>query len=124
MAVETWRNGVGGRIGSVCSSPSGPKKQPYDVMAVSTVTMPDGTSWSGTDDHSKWGVSINGGGKDVFCVGGMNRMCSQEKRGGGALCSQSADGHKAFRLVATAMENCWGYNPCKGAMASDTCYWC
>jgi len=127
LSVETWRNGVGGRIGSVCKSPTGPKKQPYDVLAVSTVTMPDGTSWAGTSDHSKWAVSIDGtssGSKaHAWCVGGINRMCSQSGRGGGALCSQGMDGHTAFRAIATATEPCWEHNPCTGA-GSGSCYWC
>jgi deoxyribonuclease-2 len=124
LQVETWRNGVGGRISSVCSSPAGPKKQPYNVMEVATVTMPDGTSWDGTSDHSKWAVSLKSGAGNVYCVGGMNRMCSQEKRGGAALCVKGdAQGWKAFSSIVTATETCWEYNPCKGR-GLNSCYWC
>ena len=26
----------------------------YDIIQVETVMMPDGESWQGTEDHSKW----------------------------------------------------------------------
>ena len=48
MNVETWRDGVGGRMGSRCPAEDG-----LDVNMISTITMPDGTSWDGTRDHSK-----------------------------------------------------------------------
>lgn len=91
-------------------------------MAVQTVKMPDGRTWQGTDDHSKWAVGAPGG-ASVFCVGGINRMCSQEKRGGAALCSTAAAGREAFSKIVAATEKCWEYNPCKGA-AKGSCYWC
>jgi len=121
LYAETWRNGVGGRFGSICTPPTGPKRQAYEVRAVQTVTLPDGTSWQGTDDHSKWVVSQTGGANSMWCVGGINRMCSQEKRGGGALCSQGANGYAAFNKIVSKTETCWGYNPCGG---SDKCWWC
>jgi len=123
LYTETWRNGVGGRFSSICASPSGPKKNAYEVLQVETVTMPDGTEWSGTDDHSKWAVSQSGGAKSLYCIGGINRMCSQEKRGGGALCTQQAPGYTAFDKIVTKTEQCWAYNPCK-LSGNDKCYWC
>lgn len=119
LNVETWRNGVGGRFGSICSSPSGPKKQTYNVYAVATVKMPDGTSWAGTDDHSKWAVSRTST-SGLSCVGGINRMCSQELRGGGAVCQQAAGPWKAFSSAVATTEPCWQY----GKPCNKECYWC
>ena len=51
-----------------------------DIYFVNQVNMTDGTTWSGTKDHSKWGVGIT---KNIACFGDINRMCSQESRGGG-----------------------------------------
>ena len=36
--VETWRNGAGGRIGSICGS-DGMKNAPYDVFEVQSVQL-------------------------------------------------------------------------------------
>jgi hypothetical protein len=50
------------RMGSVCENtdddtwtihPIG-----YDIIEVSVVTMPDGATWTGTGDHSKWVRSL------------------------------------------------------------------
>lgn len=122
LYAETWRNGVGGRFGSVCTSPAGPKKQTYNVYAVQSVKMPDGVTWQGTDDHSKWAVGAPGG-ASVACVGGINRMCSQEKRGGAALCSTDSKMHSAFSKIVAATESCWSYNPCSKGGKGE-CYWC
>ena len=56
--VETWRSGSGGRMGSVCANEDDDTwnvhPTPYDIIEVSVVTMPDGGTWKGTEDHSKW----------------------------------------------------------------------
>lgn len=56
--VETWRSGSGGRMGSVCSNTDDDTwlvhPNTYDIIEVSVVTMPDGATWKGTEDHSKW----------------------------------------------------------------------
>lgn len=56
--VETWRSGSGGRMGSVCANQDDDvwtvHPNQYDIMEVSVVTMPDGGTWKGTEDHSKW----------------------------------------------------------------------
>lgn len=43
-----------------------------------------GVSWKETKDHAKWAISMRGKKKWV-CVGDLNRMISQEKRGGGTI---------------------------------------
>ena len=41
--------------------------------------------WPETADHAKWGIGVE---QDWVCVGDINRMISQEKRGGGAIAFQ------------------------------------
>lgn len=50
--------------------------------------------WRDTKDHCKWGLFMN---KNVVCVGDMNRMDSQAKRGGSAFCKEDAGLYKAFK---------------------------
>lgn len=47
----------------------------------------DGISWKETKDHAKWAISMKGK-KKWICVGDLNRMISQEKRGGGTIAFQ------------------------------------
>ena len=126
MNVETWRSGSGGRMSSICGN--GPKQdeEEYDVYMVSTVSMPQsagGDSWGGNQDHSKWGSTTN---SDVYasCVGDINRMCSQETRGGGALCSDDEGMWKAFDSIISSVESCYEYDPCYPNGTSTQCYWC
>lgn len=128
MNVETWRSGSGGRIGSICQDSNKdsnsdtddpPKTDKYDIMEVAEVAMPDGITWTGTHDHSKWSSGID---EDFFCIGDLNRMCSQESRGGGALCRSNSYINNAFNSIINSVEKCWEYDPCGGTYGS--CYWC
>ncbi|HUN56123.1 MAG TPA: deoxyribonuclease II family protein [Smithella sp.] len=48
-----------------------------------------GWAWPETKDHAKWGITRNDGAKSPWvCVGDINRMVSQEKRGGGTIAFQ------------------------------------
>ena len=137
--VETWRNGAGGRMSSICGTNGSKAYEAYDVYTVSRVDMPKGgMSWNGTQDHSKWasaikvGVTNSGGsdsqsswGSNVTCVGDINRMCSQEKRGGGAMCTIDNNLWSAFNNAIGGVEGCYQYNPCASAGGTSTqCYWC
>jgi deoxyribonuclease II len=92
--VETWRSGSGGRMGSVCENSDDDTwtvhPSSYDIIEVSLVTMPDGDSWKGTSDHSKWVRSsschsflsshflqVSTIDPGAICIGDINRMCSQ-----------------------------------------------
>ncbi len=48
-------------MGSVCANADDDTwmvhPSAYDILEVSVVTMPDGSSWKGTEDHSKWVTS-------------------------------------------------------------------
>mmetsp|Transcript_5294 Transcript_5294/g.17726 ORF Transcript_5294/g.17726 Transcript_5294/m.17726 type:complete len:236 (+) Transcript_5294:128-835(+) len=119
LYVETWRDGSGGRMPSFCGDGSLAQQYPkdYDVYEVAEVAV-NGVSWLGTEDHSKWAAGVS---SSFVCVGGINRMCSQENRGGGTACTTSSSLHAAFTSTISSTEDCWAYDPCTG---SSECYWC
>ena len=49
-------------------------------------------------------------------------MCSQETRGGGALCTKNSRLWAAFNSSIVSVESCYQYDPCLGT--STQCYWC
>lgn len=134
MYVETWISGSGGAMSSICavnsSFPDKKSNEAYDIYEVARIQMPDGNDWDNTQDHSKWGIAkaTEIGNPTVFhstvaCIGDINRMCSQEKRGGGALCTQNAGLLNAFVDIIAGVEPCYLKDPCAGSGGSK-CYWC
>lgn len=134
LYVETWRNGAGGRMSSICG-PNATGIVSYDIYEVENMEMENGVSWKGTQDHSKWALaarSINASrdlesgsitGALAACVGDINRMCSQENRGGGALCTQSDSNlWLSFNNTVVDLESCFEYYPCGGS--GSQCWWC
>lgn len=85
LNVESWRRGA------VTESEDDKvsKEEVEDVMQMSLAKLGlPAYAWKYTKDHSKWGVVSD---VDVskgawVCVADINRMKSQEKRGGGAIC--------------------------------------
>ena len=89
-------------------------------------------SYHYTSDHAKWGVSImaaeahaggarsmgstqaganidavaGGTNPNVVCVGGINRMSSQQKRGGGTVCFVHDQLHAYLRSVIATTQDC------------------
>ena len=126
MYVETWIKGAGGRMSSTCYNVSDPAPNQkvntyYDIYQVSRVTMPNGATWKNTEDHSKWGIAkaseIDNNqvfDSKVVCIGDINRMCSQENRGGGALCMEDSEMHAAFKSIIGEEETCYLKDPCAG----------
>jgi deoxyribonuclease II len=93
LLVETWIRGYA--IGPVCT-PS------YQVLDVEHVQF-DGYSWKETQDHSKWAVD---GAGSVTCIGDINRMTSQYRRGGGTVCVEYAPLNQQFLSAVTASNSC------------------
>jgi len=118
LDVETWIDGSGGRMGSMCVN--GTSAVSYDIFEVSNVKMTDGVTWTNTRDHSKWCLSTNSD-LEISCIGDINRMCSQEGRGGGAYCTSDKNLHEAFETIVLTVESCFQENPCSG---SSKCWWC
>jgi deoxyribonuclease-2 len=118
LDVETWIDGSGGRMSTMCANSTDVVQ--FDIFEVNKVEMSDGTTWLNTQDHSKWCFSVNSS-EDISCIGDINRMCSQEGRGGGAYCLVDDGLHTAFSTVVASVESCFQENPCTG---SSACYWC
>ena len=123
MNVDTWISGTGGRMSSMCG-PDANDIVKYDIYQVYNITMRNGVSWLNTKDHSKWAAArVNFNQNYASCVGDNNRMCSQEKRGGGALCTTiDSNLWNAFNNTIVSVESCFEHNPCGGS--GSQCFWC
>lgn len=100
LAVQSWRNGAGGKLPPACNSS-------YTVVNIDAVQLRfdanTSVTFNTTEDHSKWAVTID---RDVFCFASMNRMGSQETRGGEALCFSNGVVQALFARSAIINEGC------------------
>lgn len=80
LDVETW---IRGKVPSVLDADG--KHKIIDVKYINFHPLGFPVQWSETRDHAKWGLSVGG---NWICVGDINRMISQEKRGGGTIAFQ------------------------------------
>ena len=106
LIVETWRRGAGGVLASNCTKSA----KSHDVMNVAEMNLEvDGNKSTGTwqyiKDHSKWAISAESE-KPFVCIGDINRMKSQLKRGGGTVCIKSKPVWTLFRNSVAAIEPC------------------
>lgn len=71
MLVETWRNGIGGKLGPTCPL----RGVTVTNMANVVIKFDNGQQvvFNTTEDHAKWAVS-NDVKKPWFCNGSLNRM--------------------------------------------------
>lgn len=107
LIVETWRRGAGGVLPSNCTDQ---KHSAHDVMNVAELSLDlDNKKSTGTwpylKDHSKWAISADSS-KPFVCIGDINRMKSQLKRGGGTVCYKSKPVWQMFRDSVAALEPC------------------
>ena len=99
LYAQTWLNGEGTPLPSNCTGS-------YSVwnVKISEVQTQSGTyEFLASINHSKWAITKNEG---YVCVGDLNRMESQKKRGGGMVCFKQVDLAKQIRAGIT-------YDPCK-----------
>lgn len=100
LAVQSWRNGAGGKLPPACNSS-------YTVVNVDSIMLrfdaDNAVTFNTTEDHSKWAITID---RDVFCFASMNRMESQETRGGEALCFDNGVVQALFRRSAIVNSGC------------------
>lgn len=90
LAVESWSRP---NIDSVCSN------SPEHRIVVNVNRVQFGLiGQKVSQDHSKWAIGIKGG-EGVVCVGGMNNMTSQEKRGGSFFCLKDDHVWKSFKNI-------------------------
>ncbi len=86
LVVETWRRGAVTPLEDRRSS-----DYDEDLLNVCFKVDPSLTyEWHYTKDHAKWAVALKNetSSSPWVCVADLNRMVSQEKRGGGSLCFQ------------------------------------
>jgi deoxyribonuclease-2 len=94
----TWQNGAGGVLPTFCKP-----DYAWDVYNIEGIGLSDGSSWLTTQDHSKWAVSRGG---NVACIGDINRVASQESRGGGTVCHTDSDLWSAMNATVKATQPC------------------
>lgn len=82
MNVETW---IRGPVPSILDSDGIHKT--FDVKFIDLRPLGTPWAWPETHDHAKWGLTLQ---KHWICVGDINRMISQRKRGGGTVAFQDA----------------------------------
>ncbi|GMT36775.1 hypothetical protein PFISCL1PPCAC_28072, partial [Pristionchus fissidentatus] len=89
MEVETWRRGY--LIDTVCNSP-------FPVYDAQEIKVGGSAEFKYTKDHSKYGRTLDAKDK-VVCIGDINRMTSQFKRGGGTVCITDDELWTAYDLI-------------------------
>jgi deoxyribonuclease-2 len=86
MDVETW---IRGPIAPILDSDGVHKT--FDIKFIDMRPIGGSWAWPESKDHAKWGITKNADSKSPWiCVGDMNRMISQEKRGGGTIAFQDS----------------------------------
>lgn len=106
LLVETWRNGAGDVLDSNCTSRW--KVQNIDDVKFEIESSNNRLSeidWSYLSDHSKW-VITESDSQPYTCIGDINRMRSQFKRGGGTLCLKYNNVWKRFMDAVRSIEGC------------------
>jgi deoxyribonuclease-2 len=86
LIVETWRRGQVTPLQDGRSSDFDEDLLTLDFKFKSNPTY----EWPYTKDHAKWAVALKNSVSSIpwVCVADLNRMVSQEKRGGASLCFQ------------------------------------
>ena len=102
LYVETWRKNPGNPLDSFCTKPSVENIDEIDYKFHNSKLA---GKFSYKDDHSKWAIS-----KNIYhpyvCVGDINRMESQYKRGGGTTCFQTPQVWKYLDEWANVVDSC------------------
>jgi deoxyribonuclease-2 len=95
LLVETWQNGRG-KLPSSCG-------RKFVVENVSSVTLnADNVRFKSTEDHSKWAAAY----KDWVCIGDINRMENQERRGGGTVCINHPSLWLQYKQIISGTDHC------------------
>ena len=93
LLAETWIRG----------SATGPACGEYGVLDIQALRFSGNVSFKETQDHSKWAVSTKG---SSVCVADINRMTTQYKRGGGAICWNDAMLSSVLRGAIMRTDSC------------------
>lgn len=103
LFVETWRREPGTPLNSECSLKQ--KVENIEEVKVSFNNNEHSDTFDYMNDHSKWAVSEDSN-VGAVCLGDMNRMKSQWKRGGGSTCLTRPQTWKAFHNMVAKFEKC------------------
>ena len=81
MDVDTW---IRGPVPPVADTDGIHKT--FDIKYINLGPLGIHMAWPETHDHAKWGITTH---SNWVCVGDINRMISQRKRGGGTIAFQN-----------------------------------
>eukprot|EP00088_Acartia_fossae_P003995 TRINITY_DN11712_c1_g1_i2.p1 TRINITY_DN11712_c1_g1~~TRINITY_DN11712_c1_g1_i2.p1 ORF type:complete len:426 (-),score=78.58 TRINITY_DN11712_c1_g1_i2:166-1443(-) len=99
LLVETWPNGPG-RMNSSCSPP-------YLVENIAEMDFMgiNNEDFTTRHDHAKWAISLDPK-RPFVCIGDINRMMTQLKRGGGTTCFSNLSVWRTFKSAVKSIETC------------------
>eukprot|EP00112_Aurelia_sp_Birch-Aquarium-sp1_P020029 Seg507.5 transcript_id=Seg507.5/GoldUCD/mRNA.D3Y31 product=Plancitoxin-1 protein_id=Seg507.5/GoldUCD/D3Y31 len=103
LLAETWQQGHG-RTGSWCKG----QFTVENILRLNIATDTQSFAFVNFEDHSKYVLSKTSA-NAVVCIGDINRMESQFKRGGGTLCTFDSSVWTAFRKFAVEIDSCNDY---------------
>ncbi|SEQ76313.1 deoxyribonuclease-2 [Amphritea atlantica] len=95
LVVETWRRGAVTPMQDSLST-----EYDDDTLTLDFKIPPSlNYEWHYTKDHAKWAVALKNNTSSLpwVCIADLNRMVSQEKRGGGSLCFQDSQLWQALK---------------------------
>lgn len=76
----------------------------YQVLNVQSLKIQDDIlGWADEDDHSKWAITDK---DSTVCSGDMNRMTSQDKRGGAFFCFKDSGLWNALNGAIVSSDSC------------------
>jgi deoxyribonuclease-2 len=93
--VESWIRGSA--EGPICPISD------YDTLDIKYLDFGNNSSWSETQDHSKWAITVN---KHLICMGDINRMTTQYLRGGGTACFTDEILHSVLKKATIETNSC------------------
>jgi len=70
-----------------------------EISFSADITFPE------TKDHSKWGITSTTS-NGIVCIGDINRMTSQRKRGGGGTCFSDQNIYAQFNRIVSTVDRC------------------
>lgn len=95
LVVETWRRGTVTPLQDERSNDFDEDTLDVAFKVNTSLTY----QWPYTKDHAKWAIALENSTNSLpwVCVADLNRMVSQEKRGGGSLCFQESNLWQALK---------------------------
>lgn len=103
LFVETWRRNPGTPLDSECKLKE--KVENIETVKVSFANNQKTDTFDYMNDHSKWAVAEDQK-VGAVCLGDINRMKSQWRRGGGSTCITKPAVWKAFHNMVADFEKC------------------